>query len=107
MTPNEAPPTVPQPMTIRSPSHVAPRRSDRRLASANLDDPATCRDVDRTTKMRARDVSVFYGDKQALKDVSINIYDDLVTAFIGPSGCGKSTFLRCLNRMNDTIPAPA
>ena len=51
------------------------------------------------------DVSVFYGDKQALKDVSIDIYDDLVTAFIGPSGCGKSTFLRCLNRMNDTIPS--
>ncbi len=55
--------------------------------------------------MRANDVSVFYGDKQALKDVSIKIYDDLVTAFIGPSGCGKSTFLRCLNRMNDTIPS--
>ncbi|MGH6784105.1 MAG: phosphate ABC transporter ATP-binding protein, partial [Sphingomicrobium sp.] len=54
--------------------------------------------------MRAEDVSVFYSEKQALKDVSINIYDDLVTAFIGPSGCGKSTFLRCLNRMNDTIP---
>jgi len=56
-------------------------------------------------KMTARDVSVFYGDKQALKDVDIDIYDDLVTAFIGPSGCGKSTFLRCLNRMNDTIPS--
>ena len=56
-------------------------------------------------KMRARDVSVFYGDKQALKDVSIDIHADRVTAFIGPSGCGKSTFLRCLNRMNDTIPA--
>ena len=55
--------------------------------------------------MRADDVSVFYGDKQALKDVSIDIHDDLVTAFIGPSGCGKSTFLRCLNRMNDTIPS--
>jgi phosphate transport system ATP-binding protein len=58
----------------------------------------------RTPKMRADKVSVFYGDKQALKDVSINIHDDRVTAFIGPSGCGKSTFLRCLNRMNDTIP---
>src|SRR5205085_11933392 len=57
----------------------------------------------RTPKMRADKVSVFYGDKQALKDVSINIHDDRVTAFIGPSGCGKSTFLRCLNRMNDTI----
>ena len=58
----------------------------------------------RTPKMRADKVSVFYGDKQALKDVTINIHDDRVTAFIGPSGCGKSTFLRCLNRMNDTIP---
>ena len=57
----------------------------------------------RTPKMRARDVSVFYGDKQALKNVSVDIHDDRVTAFIGPSGCGKSTFLRCLNRMNDTI----
>jgi len=54
-------------------------------------------------KMRALGVSVFYGDKQALKDVSIDIHEDRVTAFIGPSGCGKSTFLRCLNRMNDTI----
>ncbi len=72
----------------------------------NLEDPTIlARDVDRPTKMKARDVSVFYADKQALKDVSINIYDDLVTAFIGPSGCGKSTFLRCLNRMNDTIPS--
>jgi phosphate transport system ATP-binding protein len=60
---------------------------------------------ERVPKMRARDVSVFYGDKQALKDVSIDIHDDRVTAFIGPSGCGKSTFLRCLNRMNDTIAA--
>jgi len=55
-------------------------------------------------KMSAQDVSVFYGEKQALRDVSIKIHNDLVTAFIGPSGCGKSTFLRCLNRMNDTIP---
>jgi len=59
----------------------------------------------RTAKMRAIDISVFYGEKKALNDVSIDIYDDLVTAFIGPSGCGKSTFLRCLNRMNDTIPS--
>jgi len=60
---------------------------------------------ERTPKMRAHDISVFYGDKQALNDVSIDIHDDRVTAFIGPSGCGKSTFLRCLNRMNDTIPS--
>ena len=61
-------------------------------------------DPGRTPKMRARDISVYYGDKQALNNVSIDIHDDRVTAFIGPSGCGKSTFLRCLNRMNDTIP---
>jgi len=50
-----------------------------------------------------RDVSVFYGDKQALKSVSIDVARRQVLAMIGPSGCGKSTFLRCLNRMNDTI----
>ena len=60
--------------------------------------------VDGPAKMSARKVGVFYGEKQALKDVSVDIHDDKVTAFIGPSGCGKSTFLRCLNRMNDTIP---
>jgi len=60
--------------------------------------------VEGPPKMSARDVSVFYGDKQALQGVGVDIHDDKVTAFIGPSGCGKSTFLRCLNRMNDTIP---
>ena len=55
------------------------------------------------TKIAARDVSVFYGDKQALFDVSMDIADKTVTALIGPSGCGKSTFLRTMNRMNDTI----
>jgi phosphate transport system ATP-binding protein len=54
-------------------------------------------------KMTARNVSVFYGDKMAVNDVSIDVSTDHVTAFIGPSGCGKSTFLRTLNRMNDTI----
>jgi phosphate transport system ATP-binding protein len=51
-----------------------------------------------------RDVSVFYGAKQALKNVSLDVGRRQVLAMIGPSGCGKSTFLRCLNRMNDTIP---
>ncbi|WP_304363988.1 phosphate ABC transporter ATP-binding protein PstB [Paracoccus albicereus] len=55
-------------------------------------------------KVQARNVQVFYGDKQAIKDVDVDILDKTVTAFIGPSGCGKSTFLRCINRMNDTIP---
>jgi len=54
-------------------------------------------------KISAENINVFYGAKQALFDVNIQIPDKSVTAFIGPSGCGKSTFLRCLNRMNDTI----
>jgi phosphate transport system ATP-binding protein len=56
-------------------------------------------------KIVTRDVNVFYGDKQALTNVSVDIAERAVTAFIGPSGCGKSTFLRCINRMNDTIPS--
>jgi phosphate transport system ATP-binding protein len=55
------------------------------------------------TKISASAVSVFYGEKQALFDVTIDIPARQVMAFIGPSGCGKSTFLRCINRMNDTI----
>ncbi|WCR15326.1 phosphate ABC transporter ATP-binding protein PstB [Paracoccus seriniphilus] len=55
-------------------------------------------------KISARNVQVYYGDKHAIKDVNVEILDKTVTAFIGPSGCGKSTFLRCINRMNDTIP---
>ena len=54
-------------------------------------------------KVAANDVCVFYGEKQALFDVGVNIAEKKVTALIGPSGCGKSTFLRCLNRMNDVI----
>src|SRR3954470_17026288 len=83
MTPNHSTITLPDPQ------------------SADAAEPPITRDP----KMSARGVSAFYGDKQALKDVSIDIHEDRVTAFIGPSGCGKSTFLRCLNRMNDTIPS--
>lgn len=54
-------------------------------------------------KMSAKDVKVFYGNAQAINGIDIDIYENEVLAFIGPSGCGKSTFLRCLNRMNDTI----
>ena len=62
-------------------------------------------DVDsNTVKIAARGVQVHYGDNHATKDVNVDIEDKTVTAFIGPSGCGKSTFLRCMNRMNDTIP---
>jgi phosphate transport system ATP-binding protein len=55
-------------------------------------------------KMTMRDVNVYYDDKHAIKDVTLDLARNKVTALIGPSGCGKSTFLRCLNRMNDTIP---
>ena len=65
-------------------------------------DPAPAADSD-PVKIRSRNVDVFYGDKQALFDVGIDIRERMVTALIGPSGCGKSTYIRCLNRMNDTI----
>ena len=60
-------------------------------------------DMTDTVKISTKNVDVFYGDNHAIKDVSVEILNNTVTAFIGPSGCGKSTFLRCLNRMNDTI----
>jgi phosphate transport system ATP-binding protein len=63
------------------------------VGKVTVDDPA----------MTARAVDVFYGDKRAIKDVNVDIARNQVLAMIGPSGCGKSTFLRCLNRMNDTI----
>jgi len=59
--------------------------------------------MNNATKVVARDVNVFYGEKHALHDVTLDIPERAVTALIGPSGCGKSTFLRCINRMNDTI----
>ena len=55
------------------------------------------------SKVTARDLCVYYGEKQALFDVDLDIRENEVTALIGPSGCGKSTFLRCINRMNDII----
>ena len=60
--------------------------------------------ADRPVKIEARDVNISYGEKLAIKNLSIDIPDRAVSAFIGPSGCGKSTFLRAINRMNDTIP---
>ena len=59
--------------------------------------------ADEDIKITAKGVDVFYADTHAIKDVDVNIQNKAVTAFIGPSGCGKSTFLRCINRMNDTI----
>ncbi|AAB99016.1 phosphate specific transport complex component (pstB) [Methanocaldococcus jannaschii DSM 2661] len=55
-------------------------------------------------KMETKNLNLWYGEKQALFDINLPIYENKITALIGPSGCGKSTFLRCLNRLNDLIP---
>ena len=74
------------------------------LEQAGRDFSGTVGDITAAVpRMKARHVDVWYGDKQAIMDVSLDIGRHEVIAMIGPSGCGKSTFLRCLNRMNDTI----
>ena len=70
-----------------------------------VDNMSLATDSTTRSKINAVEVCVFYGEKQALYDVSLNIDANSVTSFIGPSGCGKSTFLRCFNRMNDVIPS--
>jgi len=84
------------------------KRASARMETRNVFEEITGTVGDVTVenaKMRTRGVDVFYGDKQAIHDVSLDIGNNEVVAMIGPSGCGKSTFLRCLNRMNDTIPS--
>jgi phosphate transport system ATP-binding protein len=76
----------------------------RELVIEQAREAAAKRPAAEQVKVRARGVSVFYGEKQALFSVDLDVRAREVTALIGPSGCGKSTFLRCLNRMNDTIP---
>ena len=73
------------------------------LVSAALPDETVGNVFVDNPRITARDVNVFYGDKQAIDRVTLDIAEKQVISFIGPSGCGKSTFLRCLNRMNDTI----
>jgi phosphate transport system ATP-binding protein len=77
-------------------SAAAPRPPAPEVGHARVEGP-------REAKMTARGVNLWYGQKQALFDVALDVNQNEVTALIGPSGCGKSTFLRCLNRMNDTI----
>jgi phosphate transport system ATP-binding protein len=74
-------------------ARAAAAAPDQTLGNIYATDPA----------IKTRDVSVYYGDKRALYDVSLDVGKNEVIALIGPSGCGKSTYLRCLNRMNDTI----
>src|SRR5215203_1581301 len=80
--------------------------ADRRFAPSNAPAP-TARPEGRMQEpiFDVGDVQVFYGEHRAIRDVSLAIARNEITALIGPSGCGKSTFIRCLNRMNDLIPA--
>ena len=78
---------------IKSGHRLVGRNDRRTVGDITIDNP----------RMTCREVNVYYGDKQAIKNVSLDIGRNEVIAMIGPSGCGKSTFLRCLNRMNDTI----
>jgi phosphate transport system ATP-binding protein len=85
-----------QPMTDDSVTEKVTDRNNRKtVGKITVENP----------KMVCREVNVYYGDKHAIREVNLDIGAQQVIAFIGPSGCGKSTFLRCLNRMNDTIDA--
>ena len=79
--------------TIEKGRTLVPRENRQTVGEIAIDNP----------RMTCRDVNVYYGEKHAIKNVSLDIGRNEVIAMIGPSGCGKSTFLRCLNRMNDTI----
>ena len=59
--------------------------------------------MDKKVKIKVQNLNLYYGENHALKDVSMDIKENCITAFIGPSGCGKSTFLKTLNRMNDLV----
>src|SRR5438874_1875619 len=74
----------------------------RRLGDGNGKDP-TAGQGSATSEVTIRDLCLFYGSKQALHHVNMDVGRNQVTAFIGPSGCGKSTLLRCLNRLNDLV----
>ena len=78
--------------------------SEFKFNASELKSPGTSREAVGSTKISVRKLNFYYGNQQALFDISLEIEERVVTAFIGPSGCGKSTFLRTLNRMNDVIP---
>jgi phosphate transport system ATP-binding protein len=95
-------------VTEHEPAGVSPREPDRaRTDAARLTvrdaRPGLGTETDRDVVFDVRDVSVFYGSFRAVRNVTLPIYRNEITALIGPSGCGKTTFLRCLNRMNDLI----
>ena len=83
---------------------TTPSKKELGSATVSRENRETVGDVTSTNpRMTCRDVNVYYGDKHAIRNVNLDIGKNEVIAMIGPSGCGKSTFLRCLNRMNDTI----
>lgn len=71
--------------------------------ATNVETKPKLNSQNQSLKLRAKNIDVFYNDFQAIKDISLDIVEHSITAFIGPSGCGKSTFLRLFNRMNDYI----
>ena len=81
--------------TTEAAMNISPSLSKKTVGDPFVDNP----------RMTCRDVAVHYGDTCAIRNVSIDVANNEVLAMIGPSGCGKSTFLRCLNRMNDTVPS--
>ena len=97
-TPEEFPPVTEQPATSPAPEPLVRTQVSAPPRPGSAEDPGA-------VKFQVSGLSVSYGDKQALKDVGLEIREREVTALIGPSGCGKTTFIRCLNRMNDTIPS--
>jgi phosphate transport system ATP-binding protein len=88
-------------LTTKMPAQTAPKIEVRE----RREPPATSEEEIGKAKVAVRDLNFFYGKSQALHNISLEIPERIVMAFIGPSGCGKSTFLRTLNRMNDVIPA--
>ena len=87
-------PGGPAASAVKQPA-VDERVLNRQSAKLNIEDEKAC--------IRVRNLNLFYGEDQALKDINMIVPEKRVTAFIGPSGCGKSTLLRCFNRMNDLI----
>jgi len=85
--------------------NVIDMNKDERMDNIAKIMPGRAIDARIKARIMARNVDVYYGDNHAIKNVSLDIDPETVTALIGPSGCGKSTFLRCINRMNDTIPS--
>jgi phosphate transport system ATP-binding protein len=90
---------------VRDRASGAPSGTEPRAQAAITDRRTVGKVTVENPVFSCRDVNVYYGDKHAIHDVSIDIGRGAVLAMIGPSGCGKSTFLRCLNRMNDTVPS--